>query len=272
MREFPQAECVVASLFDLPSLECALTGIEGAFIVTPSPFNEAVAMENLVGAVRKRARLHHLVRIVGYEPESLARRVPEALRHYEGTAQQHYVAKRILDDSDLPVTYLNIGATYLDNFLLAAPGIKRAGRMIWPQRAIPVIDPRDVGEVAACLLLSPDQRNVHQFLTINNGQDLLSTSEVVEVLADVLKVRLAHEPDHDAFIDEYGQALARRRGVADVAEKIWQFFEYEQGNSAFLSLNDCAERILGRKPTSLRSWFNEHREYFTPETSPAETG
>lgn len=263
-QAFPQAECVKADLLDAASLEPALAGAEGVFIVTPAPFDEATAMKNFIEVARRVARPVHVVRIVGFEPESSPRRVPETLRRYGGTAQQHYVAKRLLDESDLPVTYLNIGATYMDNLLLAAPTIRAKGMLIWPQRVIPFLDPRDLGEIGANLLLSPDERHLHQFLTLNNGQDLLSVEEVAQMLSDVLKVEIGRDPSRQGFIDAYGAQLARRRGRPDAAAQTLDFLEYEQGNSAFQSLNDAAERILGRKPTSLRSWLMEHRAKFLP--------
>ena len=260
--EFPACECVTADYFDTESLRRAVAGMEGIFVVTPTPFDEAAAMGNLVRALNSGGGVKHVVRIVGYEPESLPRRVPEHVRAFGGTAQQHYVAKDLLDESDLPVTYLNIGATYMDNFLSMAPVIARQGTVVWPDRLIPYIDPRDVGEIAANILLSPDRRHLYQFHTVNNGQDLLSTAQVTQMLSDILKVRLKHDPSRAAFVEAYGARLAKSRGVPRAAEAILDFVEYEQGNAAFLALNDFAERTLGRTPTSLRAWFAEHRRHF----------
>ena len=262
---FPDAESVVANLYDPLSLGRALDGIEGIFVVTPAPFDEATAMANFVKAVQASSRAVHIVRILGYEPESLARRVPEHVRQYGGTAQQHYVAKRLLDESDLPVTYLNVGATYMDNLLALAPAVKSRRMVIWPDRVIPFIDPRDLGEVAANLLLSPDQRHLHQFHTVNNGQDLLTTHQVAAIMSDVLKARLTCETSREAFVREHGPRVAARRGAEDAADRVFDFIEYEQGNSAFLALNDFAERVLGRKPTSVRAWLMEHRGHFLDE-------
>ncbi|MFK0156630.1 NAD(P)H-binding protein [Streptomyces sp. NPDC090493] len=259
---FPDDECVVADLLDPSGLDAALQGIEGIFVVTPSPFDETLAMSNFVKAVRAADSAVHIVRILGYEPESLPRRVPEHVRRFGGTAQQHYVAKTLLDASDLPVTYLNVGATYLDNLLALAPAVRSRRTVVWPDRVIPFIDPRDLGEVAANLLLSPDPRHLHQFHTVNNGQDLLTTEEVADILSDVLKVRLTCETSREAFVAEHGARIAARRGAENAADRILDFIEYEQGNSAFLALNDFAERMLGRKPTSVRAWLMEHRAHF----------
>jgi uncharacterized protein YbjT (DUF2867 family) len=261
--EFPEAECVLADYFDFDSLRKAMAGIEGLFIITPAPLDEATAMGNLVRALKITADMRHIVRIVGYEPESLPRRVPEHVRQFGGTAQQHYVAKALLDESDLPLTYLNIGASYMDNFLSLTPAISQQGTVIWPDRLLSYIDARDVGEIAANILLSPDARHLYQFHTLNNGHDLLTTAQVIEMLSDILKIRLRHDSSRASFVAAYGDRLAKSRGVPHAAEAILDFIEYEQGNSVFLTLNDFAARTLGRQPTTLRAWFMEHKHHFS---------
>lgn len=261
--QFPGAECLIADLFDLASVEEAVAGVEGVFIVTPTPFDEEKGMKNLVAALRKVARPTHVVRIVGYEAESLARRVPQGLRGPQGIGEQHYVAKAILEESDLPVTYLNIGASFMHNLLLLAPRIKSTATLVWPERLISFIDARDVGEIAANLLLSPDERHIYQFLTLNNGHDLIESSEVAALLSDVLKTSIQHVSDRQAFVDAYGPLMAQRDGAENAAEKILEFFDYERSHSTFLCLNDRAARLLGRQPTTVRAWLLEHRHHFS---------
>lgn len=97
------------------------------------------------------------LRIVGLQPEANPRRIPEKLRRSGvGIEIQHPIARKILDDAELPVTYLNCGATFMDNFVRLGLGVsvRSQRKLIWPERLIPWIDPREVGEVAARLLLS----------------------------------------------------------------------------------------------------------------------
>ncbi|WP_031298520.1 Rossmann-fold NAD(P)-binding domain-containing protein [Sphingobium lactosutens] len=206
-----------------------------------------------------------MVRITGLEPELNIRFVPEELQAHASTATQHHIAKAILEQSDLPVTYLNIGASYMDNFLLLAPVIRRTGKMVWPSRLIGYLDPRDVGEIAANLLLSPDERNLRQFHDINNGQDLLETEDVAQMLSDVLKCPIPHEGSREAFIALFDPVLSARSSQPGAAGRVLSFIDFEKSKSSFLHLSDLAERLLGRKPTTLRSWFMEHGAAFVSE-------
>ena len=255
-ERFPTAEVVVADYLDLPSLREAFQDMEAAFVVTPSGTDERPAMTNLVEAAKASARLVHLLRIVGIQPEANPRRIPQCLRENGlGLPIQHPIAKQILDESDLPVTYLNCGATFMDN-LLAPPTVERlraARTFVWPERLIPFVDPRDVGEVAARLLLSDNHRHIGQLHTVNNGHDLLRFQEVGQLMSEVWNEPIAYESSKDAFFATYAQMGARR-------QYLWDFFQYEQDNEVVWACNDFMERMLGRKPTTLRDWLIEHRD------------
>jgi hypothetical protein len=41
--------------------------------------------------------------------------------------------------------------------------------LVWPDRKIPYIDAREIGEIAGWLLLSGNPRHIGQFHTMNNG-------------------------------------------------------------------------------------------------------
>jgi hypothetical protein len=78
-------------------------------------------------------------------------------------------------------------------------------------------------------------------------------------MSDVLLEPISHDGSKEAFFREFTGIWERRYNRKGVAEYLWDFFAYEAGNSAFQSLNDLAERILQRKPMTLRAFFQEHR-------------
>jgi uncharacterized protein YbjT (DUF2867 family) len=259
-QQFPDAQICRADYFDQASLDEALRDAEGIFIVTPTYLDEKVAMTNLVASIKAVGSVVHIVRIVGHEPEQKIDRIPQRLRDFgSGTATQHFIAREVLDASGLPITYLNIGASYMDNFIRIAEITQRTKSLVWPQRYIPYIDPREVGEIAARLLLSPDRRYVNQFLTINNGHDLLTSDAVAAIMSEVLLQPISHDGSKETFLREFTGIWEKRYNRKGVAEYLWEFLRYEAENSALQSLNDLAERILQRKPTTLRAFFQEHR-------------
>lgn len=252
--QFPDAEVVSARFDDLDSLRVAVKDIEGAFIMTPDPTDEAAAMGNIIAAFQEAGSAKHIIRLLALQPEANNHRLPAALRNMSFMPTEHPIAKRLLDESGLPVTYLNSGATYMDNILRMAPGLRAERTLFWPERLIPFVDPRDIGEAAARLLLSDDHRHIGQFHTMNNGVDILRFSEVARMMSEVWGEPIRHDSSKDSFFKWYAD---RGQPYLDL---LWEFFLYEEDNNVVWARNDFLARTLGREPMTVRRWLAEHRE------------
>lgn len=259
--KFPDCEVAIGDYFDLPSLTDAVAGMEGLFVVTTTCTPEEAAMTNLIAAIRRSNTLVHLIRVVGEIPCANLRRVPQAIvRFGRGLELQHPIARRLLDESDLPVTYFNIGASFMDNLL--RPAIFSLGnrKIVWPSPRVPYIDPREIGEAAARILLSDNRRHLYQFHTLNNGSDNLHTSEIVTMMSDVLQCRIEYDSSKASFLAAMESAVKRGFAPAELPDYLWDYFLYEEENDVAWALNDFLERTLGRKPNTLRAWLQEHRQ------------
>ena len=252
---FPNAEIVQADYADRASLDRAVQDMGGVFVLTPGSTDETAAMNNLVASINNAGTNPHVIRLLGMQPEYNPHRIPQPLReHGMGLPIQHPIAKRILDDSKLPVTYLNSGATFIDNFSRwMAPALRERRTLIWPERLIPYIDPAEIAEVAGRLFLSDNQRHFGQFHTMNNGHDILRFSEVAELMSEVLGEPIAYEGSKSAFFTEYAWM------GHDRLQYLWDFFQYEQDNEVIWARNDFVERTLGRPPLTVREWLIANR-------------
>jgi uncharacterized protein YbjT (DUF2867 family) len=254
--DFPGAEVTIANFFDSESINAVVSGMEGVFMLTPSGTDESPVLSNLIAALRKADCLVQIIRLLGMQPQANDHRIPQSLRdHGHGLPIQHPLAKRILDDSGLPVTYLNSGATFTDGLLAMRKGIQTRRTLIWPERKIPHIDPRDIGEVAARLLLSDEAGHIGQFHTMNNGHDILRFAEVAALMSELWGEPISYDSSRQAFIEEYGGLLGEPR-----ANYLYDFFMYEAENEEVWARNDFVERILGRKPRTVRQWLMENRD------------
>lgn len=272
-HDFPGAETVQANYFDPASLQAAVAGIEAMLVLATQPLDEARAMSHLAEAVRAAGTVVHMVRVVGLQPDTSPRRIPQALRDFGlGLEVQHPIAREVLDGAGLPVTYLNVGASYMDNYLRAAPALRAAGRLVWPEREIPYVDPREVGEAAARLLLSDDRRHVGQFYTLNNGEPGLRTAAVAQMMREVFQRSVHHDPSREGFMGTFEPLLARGLVPPTLPHYLWDFFAYEEANAPVWVANQFLERTLGRRPTTLRAWLQEHRTHFFPEDAPRAAG
>ncbi|GGD74969.1 NmrA family NAD(P)-binding protein [Croceicoccus mobilis] len=256
--QFPHAKVVNANYFDAPSLEGALAGVEGVFVVTPPGLDEKTAMPNVVAALKQAGSVRQVIRLLGYAPDYNPKKFPWGELK---TGWEHWVAREIFDESGLPMTYVNLGATLFDNFYFTRPALVSQKKLIWPDRHLPMFDVRDLGEVVARLFLSPDQRYVGTSLTMNNGYDYVTTAQMAEAMSDAWRVRISVDTSREAFLKEYCPVFEQRFGHAGMAEGLLDYFEWEHENWLW-QINDTAERILGRKPNTLFGWLREHKSDF----------
>jgi nucleoside-diphosphate-sugar epimerase len=265
-QAYPGTEVVQASYFDQPSLDDALAGIEGLFVVTSEPTDEAPAMTNLVAAVKKADCLIHMIRIVGMQPYRNDRRLPKALLEYRlGIEIQHPIACEILNEAELPVTYLNIWASYMDNLLRTIPAVVDRGTLYWPERRMTYVDPREVGEAAARLLLSDDPLHLYQFHTLNSGERQISSGEVAQMMSEVFLRKIAWDGSLDSVMQTFAKPV--ELGLISTAHVAYlrEFFGFMAEIEHQWVPNQFLERTLGRQPTTLRAWLQEHRRYFFPD-------
>lgn len=251
---FPNAEVIEANYSDVASLTAAVDGIEGIFVITPAGFSEGPGMTNLVTALKEANRVVHIIRMLGVFPELPPARIPMELGP-GSLPVEHPIAKRTLDASGLPVTYLNSGASFIDNLPLWTKSAMAKGTVIWPEHRVPFIDPRDIAEVAGRLFLSDNAKHIGAFHTMNNGQDWLTVAEVAAIISEVFGKPVAFDGSFEAFSEFYTPIMG-----PSVVKSLWHFFKFEEANEETWALNNFVERILGRKPTTVKGWLLEHKD------------
>lgn len=254
---FPGAEVVIADYLDPQSLRHAVKGAEGVFMLTPSGTDERPVTSNMIAALKEEGSLIQMVRLLGLQPEASLHRIPQSLRdHGLGLPVQHPIAKAMLDDSGLPVTYINSGATFMDGLMGMREGIRRERTLVWPERLIPYIHPDDIAETAGRLFLSDNHRHIGQFHTMNNGHDILRFSEVAGIMSELWGEPIAYDGSQEGFFATYAPIGERR------LQYLWDFFMYEQDNEVVWARNDFVERMIGRKPITVRGWLADKRDLF----------
>ena len=260
--EFPAADCILADYYDFPSLERAVRGVESLFVVTPDFLDEERAMTRLVQAIRTQPGLLHIVRLLADPPGMTMDRIPDGLKRYGGgTAVQHLRAKRLLEASGLPFTYVNIAAYYMQNFTmhLGVP-IKAHRTLAVPRdRRVAFIDTADVGACIAALLLSDNQRHIGQTYHLDNGHDTLWFSDVAAMMSDVFGEPIRYDGSDDAYRKLAGEAVVRRFKRSDAVDYFLQYFQFEQDNETVWRKTDIVEFLTGRRATTLREFLENNR-------------
>jgi uncharacterized protein YbjT (DUF2867 family) len=148
---------------------------------------------------------------------------------------------------------------YMSNLLAAAPRVAAEGRLYAPagEARIAMIDPRDVGAVAAAVLSSPG----------HEGQTYLLTGPRAITYAQVAAELSAATASQVEFVDVPGDA-ARQAMIGDgmpgfVAEQIVTMFgRLRQGVAAQVSQD--FEMLTGSAPRDFACFARDHARLFTP--------
>ncbi|EWY85981.1 hypothetical protein FOYG_10645 [Fusarium oxysporum NRRL 32931] len=183
-EQVSRGRVLAADYEDLSSFAAAVKGVEGVFVISSSGMHVGKRChDESYNCAETRWQCSSGLR--------LARHIPRAqppLRAYKFGAGslpiEQPIAKRILDESGLPVTYINCGASFIENLWLQIQPVLLNKTFIWPEHRVPFLDPQVIAEVAGRLFLSDNAKHIGAFHTMNNGHNWLSYEEVAGILGD----------------------------------------------------------------------------------------
>jgi uncharacterized protein YbjT (DUF2867 family) len=256
------ADCVHADYFDSSSLDEALVDVDAVFVITPNFIDEQSAMGNLVAAIKRTGTVRHVVRLTG-DPIGVYRtdQVPSELVNWgSGTAIKHLSARRVLEESGLPVTFMNVAGYFMDNFLtLFAAPLKQMRALALPfDHRMAFIDPNDVGEACAAVVTSGDHRHIGKTYHLDNGHDILTFTAVAALLSEVLGEEIQYDGRPETFIELNGPGLAKALGRPDAATYFVEYLRWEREMSTVWRRTDILPFLLGRPGKTLLTWMVEH--------------
>jgi uncharacterized protein YbjT (DUF2867 family) len=236
-RRYPQAERVQRDLLDGASLKDAFAGTERVFLLTPSVPEQERLEENALAA-GLAAGVRRIVYVsstdVGWEIELSA---------------AHRAMERRLVESG--VNHVVVRPEYLLNNLLGEVDELGRGRLIAPSAdgRCPFVDARDVGAVAAAVLLAAEPPAGPLEVT---GPESLSWAQLAERLQAALGRKIEHiDPDPAQWADEVVSA-----GMAPwLAHALAEYFEALRERP--LEASDDARRLIGRDPRSVEDFVDD---------------
>jgi uncharacterized protein YbjT (DUF2867 family) len=252
-RRYPQAGRVQRDLLDAASLDEAFAGVDRVFLLTPSVPEQARLEENALGAALA-AGVRRIVYVSSTDVEweielSAAHRAME--RRLAATGVEHTVVR----------------PEYLLNNLLGDVDELAAGRLIAPTGGgrCPFVDARDVGAVAAAVLLAAEPPQGPVEVT---GPESLSWAELAGRLHGALGHPVMHvDPDPTEWAHEAVSA-----GMAPwLADALAEYFETLRERP--LEASDDTRRVIGRSPRSVEEFATDVlapalaavTEYTTPD-------
>jgi uncharacterized protein YbjT (DUF2867 family) len=236
-RRYPRAERVQRDLLDAASLARGFAGVDRVFLLTPSVPEQALMEENALTAALA-ADVERIVYVsstdVGWEIELSA---------------AHRVMERRLAESG--VSHVVVRPEYLLNNLLGEVDELADGRLVAPsaQGRCPFVDARDVGAVAAAVLLAAEPLAGPLEVT---GPESLSFAQ----LAGRLQTALGHPVEHvDPDPAEWARDAVAAGMPTWLAHALAEYFEVLRERP--LEASDDTRRVIGRSPRSVEDFARD---------------
>lgn len=271
---FPEAESVVANYLDNQSLVDAFDGVEAAFIITSDFLDEETAMSNVVFAAKAKGSVKRIIRLIG-DPPGLREEedVAQVLRDYDvGTAVQHLRARKVLSASGLPVTYMNVAAWFMNDFItfLSAPVVNSRTFVMPFDRMMNFIDCRDVGRTAAELLMNFNHTDVGETYHLHNGTDTMKFSDIAVLMSEVFGEKIDFDGSENAFHEKLSESFINYyNGREDAAEYFLEYCRWEhEGVTGHLAEDLLAGEVdiypakFGNEPRTFHQFLIENRAAF----------
>lgn len=253
---FPDAEIVQADWYDPVSLLEAVTGVDKVFIVTPDfTTDELVVTPNIINAIKRAGGVLQVIRFIAIPPGlTSADLAPEFLATRAG-ANLHTLAKPLLDESGLPMTYINaacwimfnlpwfVGADVSSHREVVMPAITDAPRLH--------LSELDIASVAAKIIADDADKHMGQEYLIT-GSERIDYQQLTELLSEVLGETVTYV-DSDRTL---------RANLGEHFDAVMTYFRHEVVAYSDVPVTDTVRQLTGRPTTTLREYLMLNKSLF----------
>lgn len=225
------------------SLEAALSGVDGVFLVSDGP--DLAARDRAVAFAAKAAEVRHVVKLSTLDVHTRV-----------GTGPWHAAGEAAVRESGVAFTFIQ-PAGFMSNALGWSHAIRKQGvlRTSTGQGKIAFIHPDDIADVAVAALTTRDHDGASLVIT---GPEALSYGEMAATIGAAINKPVAFEEISDQQAYAGVITWAGKGPYADALVDIWR--AVRQGRLA--TVTDGVKAILGRAPISFDRWAKENAEPF----------
>jgi uncharacterized protein YbjT (DUF2867 family) len=240
------ADVVVADLGDPAALDAAVAGVDRIYLCLFNGPEQANHGRNLIAAARKAGRphiVHH--NASGSDRSRIIRDINEV--------------ERVLRASGLPWTVLK-PTFYLQNTMMAIPSVRSQGAIYLPmkQGRMAMTDVRDIVDVAAHVLLSPDMRAHEGKSYVLTTPESFTIAEFASALGAALGKPLQYVDVPVSAARESMIGMGMDPWVVDGYMELFEGFADNWGDKTSRDI----QKLLGRPARSLRDFVADFKGAF----------
>lgn len=267
--KYPEAEVIECSYLDAGQMDSAMEGMEGLYLITPDFIDMEAAIGNVIRAAKKAKTVRHIVRVSGDVDFDIRPYLPEYLLDTMGTSVGHPIAREMLDKSGLNTTYTNVAAYYMDNLLnhYTVGPIKSMDTVMDVKRhPMYYVDEKEIGEAGANIFMRRNPMDIGAFIHLNNHEPAPDLSEVSKLMEEVFGREIIYLEDKEKWLSICGKDIDEVMGEGS-GEYLSQYYLFEAHlveEADMLGVDSQLEKILDRKPKTLKRWLTDNKTAFDP--------
>jgi uncharacterized protein YbjT (DUF2867 family) len=236
---------VVADFDDPGAVAAALTGVDRAYLVTPSS-ERAEAQQLRFAELAAAAGVRHLVKLSQF---AAAADSPVRFLRYHAAVEQH------IRGLGIDWTFLRPNL-YLQGLLAMAGPIRTQGRFFAPigDARVSAVDVRDIADVAAAVLTEPGHDGAIYSIT---GPAAVTHAEIAAAIGEATgrPVTFIDVPP-TAFADHLRHVLP----AWQVDGLIEDYAHYARGEAA--AVHDTVMSVAGHAPRTIAEFARDHKDAF----------
>lgn len=248
VKDGDKVEVVLIDYNKPETLKEALSQVDKLFLLTPDVPNAHELASNLV-IEAKKAGIRHIVKqsVMGADLEADV-----------GTFRLHRQAEKIIEQSEIPFTFLRPNE-FMQNFVnFHSPSIKGNNAFYIPleDAKVSLVDVRDIAAVAVKSLTDEDRHKNKTYLI--TGPEALSYYQAAEILSSATDKKISYVN----ISEEEARGAMKEMGMSDwLINTISELHDYfRKGNASQVS--SAVEEVTGKKPISFSQFAKDYAEAF----------
>jgi uncharacterized protein YbjT (DUF2867 family) len=250
VKDGDEVEVVLIDYNKPETLKEALSQVDKLFLLTPDVPNAHELASNLV-IEAKKAGIRHIVKqsVMGADLEADV-----------GTFRLHRQAEKIIEQSEIPFTFLRPNE-FMQNFVnFHSHFIKNNNAFYLPleDAKVSLVDVRDIAAVAVKSLTedTSDKHNNKTYLI--TGPEALSYYQAAEILSSATDKKISYVN----ISEEEARRAMKEMGMSDwLINTISELHDYfRKGNASQVS--SAVEEVTGKKPISFSQFAKDYAEAF----------
>lgn len=250
VKDGDKVEVVLIDYNKPETLKEALSQVDKLFLLTPDVPNAHELASNLV-IEAKKAGIRHIVKqsVMGADLEADV-----------GTFRLHRQAEKIIEQSEIPFTFLRPNE-FMQNFVnFHSHFIKNNNAFYLPleDAKVSLVDVRDIAAVAV-KSLTEDRSDKHNNKTyLITGPEALSYHQVADILSNARGKKISYVN----ISEEEARGAMKEMGMSDwLINTISELHDYfRKGNASQVS--SAVEEVTGKKPISFSQFAKDYAEAF----------